>query len=134
MLHRPTRRLSRVSLELTPLIDIIFILLIFFAVSTSIELQKSSINLTLPNAETGEKKEEGILLSIDAKQHIRINDTLHTLPNIRTEAALLAKTSPDQTVIIQAHKTTPYELVIQVMDQLRLGGLLNVTLEVEKPK
>ena len=134
MVYRPIKRLSKISLELTPLIDIIFILLIFFAVSTSIELQKSSINLTLPNAETGEKKEEGVVLSIDAKQNIRLNDTVHALQNIRMEAALLAKTAPNKTVIIQAHKTTPYELVIQVMDQLRLGGLLNVTLEVEKPK
>jgi len=134
MLHRPIKRLNRVSLELTPLIDVIFILLIFFAVSTSVELNKTSINLTLPEAESGEKEEKGILVSIDNKQQVRLNEAPVSLGDLRMEATVLAKVDPNQIVILQAHNSTPYELVIQVMDRLRLSGLLNVTLEVEKPK
>jgi biopolymer transport protein ExbD len=131
---RPIRRLSKLSLELTPLLDIVFILLIFFAVSTSVEVHKSNINLTLPQAESGEKDVEGIILSIDDTHTIRLNEKVTPLPNLRMEATLLAKTNPDQIVVIQAHKTTSYDLIIKVMDKLRLSGLLNVTLEVENPK
>ena len=61
------------KLELTPLLDIIFILLIFFAVSTSIITNQQGIKLDIPKAETSTKEEIGLVVSIKPNQTIIIN-------------------------------------------------------------
>ena len=71
-----TRRKKQASrLELAPIIDIAFILLIFFAVSTSLLTNKQGIKLDLPTAGKVEKNPKGVVLSIDKTQKIYVDET-----------------------------------------------------------
>jgi biopolymer transport protein ExbD len=121
-------------LELTPLIDIIFILLLFFAVSTSLITNKDGINLQLPEAESIHPNKEGIILSIDTEQILFLNKTPITIDQIQPAIKKLLFKDQKSQIIINAHRATPYHLVIKVMDNIRLAGCFDIVLQAEKEK
>lgn len=123
-----------VRLELTPLIDIIFILLIFFAVSSTLVIQKQGIKLQLPTAESTTEQKDGALISIDGQQRIYLDEKMISLELISSRVGDLLKENKELKVIIHADETTPYNLVIRVLDKIRLGGCFNVALQTKKKR
>ena len=130
--QRKSRRAP--NLEIAPLIDVIFILLIFFAVSTTMITNKQGIKLDLPQAESGVDEKKGVMLSIDSKQQVFIDNRLVNVEFIQKEIKSLLEIDPKLQIIFNAHKIVPYELVINVIDNVRLGGCSDIVLQVEKKK
>ena len=121
------------NVNLTPLIDMVFILLIFFAVSTTLVLNQRGIELTLPAAvSTQAHKNEDLRLSIDPKQRVFFNGRQVSESHIRTKVADLVEKKKDLKVILEADRLTPYSLLIRVMDEIRLGGAFNIILETRQ--
>ncbi len=118
--------------ELAPLLDVIFILLIFFAVSTTLILNNYGINLQLPSADSVEEQKKSIVLSIDAEQRLFINKTSLSLNELQDNIRSLLDQNPDLQLLLDADKLTPYEVVIQVLDHVRLAGCYDIVLEVQK--
>ena len=112
----------------------IFILLLFFAVSTTLITNKQGIKLQLPEAETVNENKKGIIVSIDAKQQLYFEDKkikVDELQNyVKTE---LAKDANLQ-IILNAHRGTPYHLVIGTMDNIRIAGCYDVVLQAKKDR
>ncbi len=128
------RKAKVATLELTPLIDIIFILLLFFAVSTSLITNKDGINLQLPEAESIHPNKDGIMLSIDIDRSLFLNNKPITMDHIQPAIKELLFKDPKSQIIINAHRETPYHLVIKVMDNIRLAGCFDIVLQAEKEK
>lgn len=135
MNFRPVQR-EKVELNITPLIDVVFLLLIFFMVSTTFE-RESEINITLPESskEMTEAKPDSINIGIDADSRIYINDKALLNSQISTikEAIYDALGSlEDATVIISADAKTNHQTVIKVMDAARQLGLVRITFATQK--
>ena len=130
--YRRSRPLSY-KIELAPLLDVIFILLIFFAVSTSLILNHHGIQLNLPNAATADTEYKGVVLSIDQDQQLFLDDELISDSQLMSVISSHLETSPTFQVVLRADKQTPYHFVIHILDTVRLSGCSNVVLEVEKP-
>ena len=118
--------------ELTPLIDVIFILVLFFAVSTSFQQERKGLDLTLPTALAVEKPKESITISIDRNQRVYWNGSPIAQNNIALQVQQAVAKKPDQKIILQADKNTPYVRIISVLDAIRSSGCSNVMLEAEK--
>jgi biopolymer transport protein ExbD len=119
------------ELNITPLIDVVFLLLIFFMVSTTFD-QKSEVNITLPNAskEIAQAKPDAINVAIDAQSRIYVNEKELINSQISTiKEALydIAADLEDAPIIISADQETPYQLVIRIMDAARQLGLIKIT-------
>ena len=120
-----------VELDITALIDVVFLLLIFFMVSTTFE-RESEINITLPESskELTQPKPDAINVAIDAQSHIYINDKEILNSNVSTikqgiyDALGNLKDAP---IIISADEMTPHHVVIKVMDAARQLGLVRIT-------
>ncbi len=112
--------------------DIIFILLIFFAVSTSLILHNRGIKLTLPSANSITKEKKGISLTIDQKQQIFLDNKQVTFQEIQPAIISMLKENPRIQIILGADKQTPYNLVIKTLDEIRLGGCSDIVLEAKK--
>ncbi len=132
-----SQRHSETEINITPLIDVVFLLLIFFMVSTTFE-RESEIRITLPEAseEQAEAKPDFILVRIDAQGQIYIDD--NPLLNNRVSAihAALkeqARGVTDLPVIIRADAQVSHQMVIKVMDAARRSGLVNVTFATRIP-
>ena len=122
---------EEVDLNITPLIDVVFLLLIFFMVSTTFD-HESEVNITLPKAskEIAQAKPDAINVAIDNESRIFINKNELVNSQISTIKEALYDISADledAPSIISADEETPYQVVISTMDAARQVGLVKIT-------
>ena len=127
---RPTSE-QDVDINLTPLIDVVFLLLIFFMVSTTF-IKESEIDLTLPQAseELREDPLDKIEISIDREGNIFVNEmALINTKLITIRQALLDARNDDgdPVVIIRADAQASHQTVVDVMDAARQANLYRIT-------
>ncbi len=120
-------------LELTPLVDVVFNLLIFFAVTTTLISLRSGIPLDLPRAITGEKTPARILISIDRAGQFFWENSLVSREQLQQKLQETAKSRPGSWVLISADRAVAYERVVDVLDVVREIPGLEIALAV-KPK
>ena len=117
------------NLDLTPMLDIVFIMLIFFIVTTSF-IKESGIEVNRPNAETAERDQKGnILVAISENNEIFIDRRKVDLRAIRPNIIRLKAENPEGSVIIQADKASQTGLLVEAMDQIRLAGVQAIAAE-----
>jgi len=128
-LRRKNRRqLEDGNLDLTPMMDIVFIMLIFFIVTTSF-VKETGVDINRPNAETAERDEKGnILVALTATNEIWIDKRRVDLKAVRANIERLKIEYPEGSVIIQADKESRSGLLVETMDQIRLAGVQNISI------
>ena len=119
------------ELNVTPLIDVVLVLLIFYMVSTTF-VSESKMELTLPQAskEVPNEPPEKIDIAIDHQGNVFVNNQalLNTqLNTIRRALSAAHKGSAEPVVIISADAAASYQAVIDVMDAARQAGLYKIT-------
>jgi biopolymer transport protein ExbD len=130
------QRSQEVGVDLTPLIDVVFLLLIFFMVSTTFT-RENHLNIELPEAsgERSEQQAELIDVVINADGQYRLND--RTLVNNRRETLVRAVTElagGDTTLpfVITADARTPHEFVVRAMDVAGSLGFAGLSITTER--
>ena len=119
------------EINVTPMLDVVFIMLIFFIVTASF-VKESGLEVNRPEAATAVKQEKAnILVTIGANNEIWINrrrvDPRQVGPNIRR----LKAENPQGSVIIQADKQAAVNTLVQVMDASRAVGVFDISLAAE---
>ncbi len=120
------------DVNLTPMIDVVFLLLLFFMVSTSF-IRESSMKVDLPQA-TGQQlteKQSPIDIVINADGEFIINNTVLKTPSKEQLSTLLKKTvgdNKDPHIIISADATTDYQNIVTAMDTAQQLGYTRLTL------
>jgi biopolymer transport protein ExbD len=119
------------SLDLTPLIDVVFILLIFFILSSSFKKDKFILNLELPDSSSMQKvvNKKQISLELNEKYlaYMGKRTTIAELKNILKEIQ-----NTKQAIMIHIDKKVPYKKVIEVLDILQKNNLHNIAFVTEK--
>jgi len=128
---KPDRR-DDIELNLTPLIDVVFLLLIFFMVSTTFEKQ-AKLKLQLPSASVEAKvaDQKTVVIGIDAKGHYFINDRQLVNTSLETLKIALKKVTNGQKdipVTLRADAKTPHQSVVTAMDAASQLGLLKLSI------
>lgn len=114
------------DINLTPLIDMVFILLIFFLVTTSF-IRASAIQVDRPQAATAlAQTKADLIVTVSADQTIWLNDAQLGVGQLRVRLQEMGISGPTRSVIILADKQTNTGLLIKIMDQLRLAGFVNI--------
>ena len=126
------------EVNLTPLIDVVFILLIFFMVSTTFQ-KESQIKIELPEAsgQPVEERKDLLEIVIDADGHYFIDQQQVVNTELETLKRAIQKSIGDQTdlpVVIRADRLTPYESVVRAMDATAQLGLVKMSLATSKPE
>lgn len=126
------------EVNLTPLIDVVFILLIFFMVSTTFQ-KESEIKIELPEAsgDPVEERKELLEIVIDTEGHYFIDQQQVVNTELETLKKAITKFLGDQQeipVVIRADRLTPYESVIRAMDATAQLGLVNMSLATSQPE
>ena len=118
-----------ISINITPLIDIVFLLLVFFMLATSF-IQKSTIEVNLSSEKTTEvdNKKNNVVLILNKKGLIYLNNKLINVSNIRNEISNIVKKNPKYSVLIKSHKKIPVQKVIRLIEEVRLAGTGNIKL------
>ncbi len=132
MRRRYTEQEEEATIDLTPLMDIVFIMLIFFIVTTSF-IKEAGVDINRPSANTAERKERGnILVAITANDEIWIDKRRVDIRAVRANIERLKAENPEGSVVIQADKESKNGLLVQVMDQARMAGVSNISIAAVK--
>jgi len=127
------RRSSKTKgINMAPLIDMVFILLIFFMVTTSF-VKETGIDVQRPTASTAALKEKGnILIGVSADGLVFLDRKQIDIRSVRAHVERCVAENPEGAVVIVADKASHTGVVIQVMDQCRLAGATNVSIAASK--
>jgi len=119
------------EINITPMLDVVFIMLIFFIVTASF-VKESGLEVNRPDAPTAVKKENAnILVAIGASNEIWINRRRIDPRSVRAYIERMHAENPEGAVIIQADKKAYTETLVLVMDSARQAGVFNVSIAAE---
>ncbi len=119
------------EINITPMLDVVFIMLIFFIVTASF-VKESGIEVDRPSAVTAVVKEQGnILVAITATGQIWVDRRQVDPRAVRANIERLHAENPQGSVVIQADKNSTTEMLIQVMDAARQAGVYNVSIAAQ---
>ena len=119
---------DEIDLNITPMLDIVFIILIFFVVSTSF-VKESGVDVSRPSANTAERKERGnIMIGITADNAVWIDRRQVDIRAVRANIERLHAENPEGAVVIQADRDARTGVLVQIIDQSRLAGVSNVSI------
>ncbi|MFQ5597902.1 MAG: ExbD/TolR family protein [Nitrospiria bacterium] len=120
------------EINMTPLIDMVFILLIFFIVSTSF-VKETGIDVQRPSAQSVERKAEGnILIAISENEEIWIDRRRIGIDAVRPHVERLHAENPEGGVVILADAASETGLLVKVIDQARLAGVSDVSIAAQE--
>ena len=114
------------AMNITPLIDMVFILLIFFAVNASF-VKESGVEIERPSARTAEVQQKAnIMIAVTTNDEVWIDRQRVDPRSVRGHVERLHAENPEGAVVILADDNSKTGLVIEVLDQTRLAGVENV--------
>jgi len=127
------KKTKKANLNLTSLIDVLFILIIFFTVSSTF-LEQPGIELKLPEAESSEgHTAQKIIVYVDKNRNIFLNDDIVTENNLVAEIKKMAELQKDKSIVLKADSDVTHGLVIKIMDLLRQQGIYKIVVSTVKP-
>ncbi|RMH62398.1 MAG: biopolymer transporter ExbD [Calditrichaeota bacterium] len=125
---------KKLTLNLTSLIDVLFILIIFFAVSSTF-IEQPGIDLKLPEAESSRAfSTQKVVLYIDKDKNLFLNDQLITLNTMMEEIKKLNAFRKDKSIVLKADTHAEHGRVIEVMDALRKNGVYKIIVSTAAPE
>ncbi|MBK6901070.1 biopolymer transporter ExbD [bacterium] len=130
--RRTMRGSEKVNIDMGPLIDMVFLLLIFFVVTTSF-VKESGVDVQRSTAATAEVKEHGnIMVGLNAAGEVWFDGERVDVRSVRAHVERALAEDPESGVVIVADKKSETGLVVQIMDQCRLAGAKDVSLAANR--
>ncbi|MCO4770456.1 MAG: biopolymer transporter ExbD [Deltaproteobacteria bacterium] len=129
----PSRRRLPLILDLTPLIDVVFLLLIFFMVTTTFVPDSTGLQVDLPRSSSQEVIQEGEDLTLDlgADGTISLNGEVLSLAQLSAELRKTAEKDPKTLIVLKADSEISHGRVVEVMDMAREIGLTSFAIATE---
>jgi biopolymer transport protein TolR len=134
MAFEPGQRGQFVSqINVTPLVDVMLVLLVIFMVTAPIIQQGVQVNLPKVKAAALPGKEEQFVVSITRNNEIYLNDSKLNADELTDKLAAISRERPDREVFIRADDQVPYGEVIRTMAAIKAAGIENVGMVTEMP-
>lgn len=131
-MFKPSHK-KKTSINIIPMIDVIFFLLVFFMLFTTFRTNPFGLEMQLPEAVTAtEQKEEHIVININENGEFFHEENQVSISELRNNIADSFNENPNLTVILNSDKNARYEHIITVMDNLRKIGVYNIFLAAER--
>ena len=132
MPRKKRREEEESEINITPMMDIVFIMLIFFIVTTSF-IKETGNNPNRPEAETAITAEQGnILIAIAPNDQIWMNKGPIELEAVKIMVEVAHAENPESSVVVVADELASTGLVLDVMDQIRSSGISKISLSARE--
>jgi biopolymer transport protein ExbD len=115
------------EINITPLLDLAFVLLIIFMITTP--LLENSVNLIIPSSSAANARVapgQVQIISIDRREAIRMNDKPVAAADLAARLAELKRANPEVAIILRPHRDLPVQRLIALMDELQRAGISKV--------
>ncbi|MBW2057253.1 MAG: biopolymer transporter ExbD [Deltaproteobacteria bacterium] len=126
---------KRARIEMIPLIDSMFLLLVFFIYSMLSMTVHRGIQVNLPEARTGKiDKRDYVAITITEDERVFLGKREVSLPDLQTRLERIKRAHPGRPVFINADRRVPYEVIIAALDAVRSAGLSRVSLDTQEKR
>ena len=122
------------DINVTPLVDVILVLLIIFMVTAPMLQMGIDVNLPRVKARTVDVGEEKLILTINNKEEIFINKYKTSITGLKTKLESIFSSRIDREIFMRADKEIPYGFVVRVMSEVRKAGVDKLGMITESPK
>lgn len=120
------------AIDMTPMLDIVFIMLIFFIVTTSF-VKEAGVEINRPSTNTAETVKKGnIMVAVRENGQVWVDKRMVEVGAVRANIERLRAENPEGAVVIQADVESRSGVVVQVMDQIRMAGVQNISIAANK--
>jgi biopolymer transport protein ExbD len=120
------------AIDMTPMLDIVFIMLIFFIVTTSF-VKEAGIEVLKPKASNSKSNKSGnIFIAIKPNGDVWMDKRQVDIERVAANIERMLAEQPTDTVIVQADKEAKHGVVVKVMDAIKSAGDLKITIAAEK--
>lgn len=134
MRRRKARPEDDSQIDMTPMLDVVFIMLIFFIVTTSF-VRESGLEVDRPSAATAtEQSKAGIFVAINDSGEIYIDRKQVDLQRVRASLERLIASQGEVGLVIQADQETRHGIVVKVMDAAREAGIKQISVAAKAPQ
>lgn len=131
MARKTRREAEEAAIDLTPMLDVVFIMLIFFIVTTSF-VKEAGIDVNRPKASQSKAKPTAtIFVAVRANGEVWLDKRAVDVERVGASIEKLLAESPTDTVILQADKEAKHGVVVAVMDQIKLAGIEKISIAAE---
>jgi biopolymer transport protein TolR len=114
------------EINVTPLVDVMLVLLIIFMVTAPMMMQGVDVQLPETTSKPLAAEKEHLVLSIDLNNQIFINEFKVSLDSLRNSLTRLIENKPDKTAYLRADKSIPFGTVVRVMAEVKAAGIKNL--------
>jgi biopolymer transport protein ExbD len=124
------------GMQLAPMIDIVFLLLIFFIVTWQFSRSETELNVSVPTAEEGAEltRPKGeIIINVLADGAIRVEGLTMELPQLNEKLAAIARRFENQPVRIRGDGAVAYQRIVEVIDTCQKAGIWNISFATQRP-
>jgi len=122
------------EINVTPMVDVMLVLLIIFMVSAPLLQQGVEVNLPKADAGSLRQSEDPIVISIEKNQNIIFEKQNYNIRSLATRLASLANTKPNSQILVQADQSVSYGVVAKVMAELKKSHFTRVGLVTDPEK
>ena len=131
----PSSEKKKARIEIIPMIDTMFFLLVFFMIATLAMTLQRGMPVNLPTAaSTTDRVKEQVSLTLTEDGTLYYNKEPIALNELQTRLSALLQADPDPTVVINADEQISHGRVIEVMDHVRLSGISNMAIATRPQK
>lgn len=128
----PATAKKKPRIEIIPMIDTMFFLLVFFMIATLSMTMQHGMPVNLPEASsTTNKVQQPVSLTITENGDLFYNKDMITIHELQTRLIGLIQRDADPTIVINADEHVEHGLVVKVMDKVRLSGIPNMAIATE---
>lgn len=130
MARRHAQR-DEAEINITPMLDIVFIMLIFFIVTTSF-IRETGVEVQRPTALTSEPRPQGnVLIAIRDNDEVWMNKQQIEIHQVRSEVERAKAENPESAVVLIADQSARTGMLIEVMDQVQAAGINRISISAE---
>jgi len=137
MKFRDTYSQQGAELELAPMIDVVFLLLIFFIVTWQFARFERDMDISVPAAEEAEdvdRQAGEIIVNVREDGSIVLNGRVVSEDELLTKLRAISEAYPDQAVILRGSSEAPFQEIIDVLDRIKQAGIWNVAFATTRPE
>ena len=121
------------EINVTPLVDVMLVLLIIFMVTAPMLQQGLDVNLPVAEGTAQPDREEQIVLVVTKQGEIFLNQTAYKLEALLPKLRALYQARPDRAVFLRADTDVPYGTVVRVMDEVKKAGIIKLGMITQSP-
>ncbi len=123
--------------QIAPMVDIVFLLLIFFLVTWNFSRNETELDVKVPKAREGKETRRAVgevILNVKSNGTVVMNRRQMNAKELQDTLQKIASLYPDQAVILRGDESTDYRYVVEVLDTCRRANIWNVAFATSRPE